>query len=75
MIRKMTENAFNADYESQFLFCDYDDLSSNERMESTASARNAARDWWRPLRDAPWTSLDEDDPRRVAFESEWKRWR
>lgn len=58
-----------------YLFCDYDELSIPERMQATAAAREAARSHTGPASDSPWTALDADDPRRVAFESEIKKWK
>lgn len=69
-----TENAFNDSYETQFMYSDYESLSTSERMEATAAARNAARGWQNALNDSPWMALDADDPRRSAFETEWRKW-
>lgn len=56
-----------------YLYCDYDELSTSERMAATAAAREAARGWRHKLDDSAWMALGDDDPRQVAFESEFKK--
>jgi hypothetical protein len=55
------------------IFEDYNELSISDRMRATAAARDDARSGEHTLSDSPWTALDEDDPRRIAFENELRK--
>lgn len=53
---------------NDFLYCDYDDLDTSDRIAACAQARDAAETWEHRIDESPWTGLDNDDPRRIAFE-------